>query len=367
MSAAVRDWSDDERSAEDGAPEPIRRVWALRPAWPATGEVSDAEELVSVVVPARNEENAIGACLDSILAQDWTAIEVLVVDGDSTDRTPDIVAEYADRDPRVRLLHNPRRIIPVSLNVALAEARSRWLVRVDAHAEVPPEYVRLAVAHLRTGRYGGVGGRKDGVGHTPAGRAVAAAMASRFGVGGSTYHWGEEVADVEHVPFGAYPVDLLRSMGGWDEELVVNQDFELDYRLRAAGHRILFDPAMRIDWECRQSIGALYKQYRRYGGGKVMVALKHPASLRPRHLAAPALVLMLGAAAAVSLRRPAAGAALAAPYVLGLGVATAQTAKQVDPKARRYVAPAFVAMHVGWGVGFWQRVAQVARQRLRGR
>ena len=133
-------------------------------------------------------------------------------------------------------------------------------------------------------------------------------MASRFGVGGSTYHWGEEVTDAEHVPFGAYPVDLLRSMGGWDEELVVNQDFELDYRLRAAGHRILFDPAMRIDWECRQSVGALFKQYKRYGGGKVVVALKHPASLRPRHFAAPALVALLGAAAVVSVRKPALGA-----------------------------------------------------------
>jgi glycosyltransferase involved in cell wall biosynthesis len=325
---------------------------------------TETEDLVTVVIPARNEERAIVACLDSILAQDWTALEVLVVDGDSTDRTVEIIEEYAARDPRVHLLHNPRRIIPVSLNVALAAASARWLVRVDAHAAVPPEYVRLAVGHLQTEQYGGVGGRKDGVGITPAGRAIAAAMASRFGVGGSTYHWGEEVTDAEHVPFGAYPVELLRSMGGWDEELVVNQDFELDYRLREAGHRILFDPAMRIDWECRQDVGALFKQYKRYGGGKVIVGLKHPASLRARHFAAPALVAMLAAAGVVALRKPALGAAIAAPYVVGLGVATAQTAREVDAEARPYVAPAFLAMHVGWGLGFWQRVFKVAVSKL---
>jgi cellulose synthase/poly-beta-1,6-N-acetylglucosamine synthase-like glycosyltransferase len=359
MSAAAQEW-DDEVEAPSARVRSLRSTGPARPAQ----ETEATEELVSVVVPARNEERAIVACLDSILAQDWVNLEVLVVDGDSTDRTPEIVEEYAARDPRVRLLRNPRRIIPVSLNVALAEASARWLVRVDAHAEVPPQYVRLAVAHLQTGQYGGVGGRKDGVGHTPAGRAIAVTMASRFGVGGSTYHWGEEVTDAEHVPFGAYPVDLLRSMGGWDEELVVNQDFELDYRLRAAGHRILFDPAMRIDWECRQSVGALFKQYKRYGGGKVVVALKHPASLRPRHLAAPALVALLGTAAVVAVRKPALGALIAAPYALGLGVATVQTAKEVDQEAKPYVAPAFVAMHVGWGIGFWQRALRIARQKL---
>ena len=89
--------------------------------------------------------------------------------------------------------------------------------------------------------------------------------------------------------------------------------------LREAGHRILFDPAMRIDWECRQDVVALFKQYKRYGGGKVVVGLKHPASLRLRHFAAPALVAMLATAGVVGLRKPALGAAIAAPYVVGLG------------------------------------------------
>ena len=101
-------------------------------------------------------------------------------------------------------------------------------------------------------------------------------MASPFGVGGSIYHYGKEPQEVEHVPFGAYPTEVARSIGGWGEEFTVNQDFEFDHRVREAGHKILFDPSLVIDWESRQTIRALWKQYRRYGKGKAKVVLCPP-------------------------------------------------------------------------------------------
>lgn len=316
----------------------------------------DSQDLVTVIIPARNEENSIEECLQSVLSQDWLNLQVVVVDGGSDDRTAEVVLAIAAADPRVELVRNPHRVIPISLNLGLSVSRSKWIVRVDAHASVAPDYVRLAVSHLETGVYGAVGGRKNGVGKTPAGRAVAQVMSSRFGVGGSTYHWGEKICSVEHVPFGAYPTSLLRQLGGWDETLEVNQDFELDFRVRQAGRDILFDPSLRIDWACRQSVRALFKQYRRYGSGKLVVAKKHPASLRPRHLAAPLLVLDLVAAGIVLTcsRRLAAG--MVGPYVLALALATGANLRYLDRNARIYVAPAFVAMHIGWGVGFWERL-----------
>lgn len=317
------------------------------------------QELVTVVVPARDEQAHLAACLDSVLAQTHRCLQVVVVDGASTDRTAEIVREYAARDPRVELLSNPQGVIPVSLNLALAAARGRWLVRVDAHATVPPDYVATAVELLSAGRWAAVGGRKDGVGTTPAGRAVAAVMASRFGVGGSTYHHGTRPQEVEHVPFGAYSVEVARELGGWDPRLTVNQDFELDHRLRKAGHRLLFDPRLTIQWHCRQSVPDLFRQYHRYGRGKVRVARLHPDSVRPRHLAAPALVAALGVAAVIVPRRPAVAAAVMAPYAALLAGVAAQVGRGVDRQARPWVAPGFLAMHLGWGLGFWRGVGDL--------
>jgi len=324
-------------------------------------------DLVTVVVPARNERDAIRHCLASIQSQDHPELEILVVDGDSTDGTVDVVRELAAADPRIRLLHNPDRVIPVSLNLALRAATGRWLVRVDAHAAIPPGYVRRAVQHLSTGRWGGVGGRKDGVGVTPAGRAIAAVMASRFGVGGSIYHYGSNVQTVEHVPFGAYPVEEARRLGGWDESLRVNQDFEFDYRVRASGRELLFDPDLVIDWQCRQSVPDLYRQYLRYGRGKVVVALLHPGSVRPRHLAAPALVAWLAAAAAMLPLRPAAAGAMVAPYALAVAGASVRTATGLQGRREKAWVPAsFVAMHLGWGAGFWLGLGGRAADAVRG-
>lgn len=319
--------------------------------------------LTTVIIPARNEEAFISACLDSVLSQTEQNLEVLVIDGASKDRTAEIVKDYQQRDARVRLLDNPDAITPKALNVGLASARGRWLVRVDAHAAVPPDYVANTVRHLATGRWGAVGGRKDGVGVTPQGRAIAAAMSSRFGVGNSIYHYGREPREVDHVPFGAYPTRVLRELGGWDERLITNQDFELDHRLRARGHALLFDPNIAIEWHCRQSITELWRQYRRYGRGKVDVALLHPNSLALRHLAAPALVASWALAGVLLFSRPRAAALIALPYAAALGTAAVATARKVDRAARPWVPAAFATMHFGWGAGFWEGLARQALRR----
>ena len=328
-----------------------------------TGMDDVTDELVSVIVPARDEEQAIGATLTALRRQDYPALQIIVVDGGSTDGTVAAVERHMAEDPRIELLHNERQIIPAALNIALAAARGRWLVRMDAHSTVDETYVSTAVAILRNGDWGGVGGRKDGVGRTAAGRAIAAALGSRFGVGGSVYHYGTDEQAVDHIPFGVYPVDLVRRLGGWDERLVANEDYEFDYRLRRSGATLLFDPRLRISWESRQTVRSLYQQYRRYGAGKLDVARLHPASLRPRHLMTPLLVPYLATAAVVAVRRPRVAAALLAPYATGITVASVSTARALDdPVSRAYVPAAFLAMHVGWGVGVWSRALQLLRE-----
>lgn len=326
-------------------------------------------DLVTVVVPARNEEHAIGTCLDSILAQEGDLdLQVLVVDNASEDRTAQVVDEYRARDPRVEMVRHPRPSIPGALNAGLRAARGRWLVRVDAHATIPPGYVRRAIDHLRAGGFVGVGGRKDGVGETPAGRAIAAAHGSRFGVGNSLYHYGTRARPVDHVPFGAYPVAVLRELGGWNEHVEANEDYELDFRLRQRGYRLLFDPKLRIRWYCRQRIMDLFRQYRRYGRGKAAVTLLHPSSLRPRHLAPPILIVMLAGTAALAAFRPILAGALLLPYLAVLLAGSIVTAPKVGGAGAILRLPAaFVAMHVGWGLGVWEGMVRGLLRRRAGR
>lgn len=323
---------------------------------------ADDVGLVSVVMPARNEEASIRMAIRSVQTQTYEPLELLVVDGASEDRTSDIVREIAARDDRVRLLTNPGQTIPRAMNIGVAEARGRWLVRLDAHSSIPPDYVALCVEHLRTSRWGGVGGRKDGVGTSAKGRAIAAALSSRFGVGDSLYHYGTRSTTVDHVPFGAYPMELAREVGGWDERLTTNEDYEFDYRVRARGFELLFDPRLRIRWHVRESIGDLFNQYHRYGRGKAKMVWLNPRSVKARHLAAPALCVAAVAALVLAPVRPKVAAAIVTPYIAANAAASILTSKKVHGEAARWLPGAFVAMHIAWGLGFWRGTIEHLRR-----
>lgn len=317
-----------------------------------TYQNADEQPLVSVVIPTLNEERSVSTCLDAVLGQTWTNLEVLVVDGGSTDRTIDIVGEYASVDPRVRLVHNPRKTQPAAMNTSIDHVTAEWLVRVDAHSTIPGTYVESVMVHLGTGKWGGVGGRKDGVAVTPAGRAIVAALGSKFGVGNSKYHHGTQTETVDHIPFGAYPVEVIRELGGWDESISANEDFEFDYRVRQSGRELLFDPAIVIFWQTRENLSDFFNQYRRYGRGKAMVLRKHPESASPRHLLPGVVVAALSVAALLAPKHPRLAALIAGPYLGGIAVASATIIPQLAmPESARFVPGALMAMHLGYGLG----------------
>lgn len=327
-------------------------------------------QLVSVLMPVHNEAASVADAVSSVLEQTHPEVELLVCDGRSTDDTRTIVESIGD--PRIRLLDNPGVSIPAGLNVGLAAARGRYVARVDAHARVNPEYLALAVAHLRADQdLAAVGGRRLTVATTGVGRAIGLALSSPYGVGDSINHYATEAQLTDHASFGVYRTDVARSVGGWDETLLANEDVDFDFRILAGGMHILYEPAMQIHWKVRETLADLSHQYRRYGRGKGgMVRKNGPSAVRPRHLAPPALVVNLGLAGAAALtRHPRIAAALATPYAIVLGYATVKSA----PAARAAQAdlaafPAALAtMHLSWGVGFLEglsgRAPALASQR----
>jgi len=202
---------------------------------------------VTVIVPCRNERRYIAACLDSILATAYPAdrLEVLVVDGASDDGTRDAVRAYAAREPRVRLLDNPRRSAPAALNLGIRAARGEIIARMDAHVVYPPHYLPVLVeALLETGA--------DNVGcpivtlpadESATARAIACALSHPFGVGNSRFRIGSAVRrEVDTVPFGCFRRDVFDRVGLFDEELIRNQDDEFNFRLIRSGGRVLLVP-----------------------------------------------------------------------------------------------------------------------------
>jgi len=307
---------------------------------------------VSIVIPARNEQSFIGRCLDSLLAQDYRGpITILVVDGDSQDGTPGIVSAYATHHPGVRLLSNPSRDCPHGLNVGIRAAEGTIIVRADAHCTFPPHYVRACVEPLLAGEAENVGVLQWGQGEGPWGKAVAAAMRSRFGAGDAVYRYGRGRRYVDTVFLGAWRKSYLEALGGFREECVVNQDYELSCRIRKAGGRILLLPDVRVTYTPRDSLRALARQYFRYGLWKVHTLCLHPWSLRWRQLAPPAFVVaLLGSLAALPWTPW--GWAIPGLYMAANLAASALSAAREGWRLLPRVAAAFAVIHLCWGAGF---------------
>jgi glycosyltransferase involved in cell wall biosynthesis len=294
---------------------------------------------VTVAIPVMNEERHIEACLDAIAAQSYDAVvEVLVVDGGSSDGTRALVAR---RGEPVRLLDNPRRIQAAALNIALAAARGDVFVRVDGHCVIAPDYVECCVAALHATGAAMVGGAMSPVGMGWMQAGICAAMTSPLGVGPARFHVGGARGWVDTVYLGAYPTERARQVGGYREDVGVNEDAELAVRIGVHGG-VWFDPAIRSTYSPRPSLRAVVRQFYRYGRSRAATVRQHPGSLAPRQLAAPLLLVGL----ASPWRKP-----VAAGYGSLLLVAGARQAARQPHSAPSFTL-ALPAMHLPWAAGF---------------
>jgi len=320
------------------------------------GEV--AAVACSVLMPVLNEEHHIEASVAAMTRQGFAGhLEFLVVDGGSSDRTLEIVRELARRDPRIRLLANPRRITSSGLNVALGHARGRWVARMDAHAEYPEDYLRRGVERLAQGGTRWVSGLALARGRGPVSRAVALALQSPLGRGGSRKWVAEQGPGQEYeldsgVFAGVWERQTLLDYGGWDEAWIRNQDSEMAGRFLERRERLILLPAMAAEYVPRDALRPLARQYFQYGEFRTKTARRHPHTMRRSHLLAPAVVT----AAATALVGPRWLRGLAR---LGVGVySSALLAAGVQARAggqqltdAMLVPPVLAAMHLGHGAG----------------
>jgi glycosyltransferase involved in cell wall biosynthesis len=322
--------------------------------------MASATRFVSVIMPCRDEEKHIARALTSILANDYPRdrLELLVVDGMSTDGTRKIAAEFARDHGFMQLLDNPKKITPAALNIGLAQARGDIIIRVDAHSTYPSDYISRLVAWQEKTGADNVGGtwRIIPGGDTNMARAIAVGLTQPFGAGDAHYRLGVTSPRwVDTVPFGCFPREIFARIGNFDEELVRNQDDEFNLRLRKNGGRTLLVPDVRVDYYARDNLPKLWRMYYQYGYFKPLVARKLGFVLGLRQLLPSSFVLALVGSFLVGWWIPPLGALgliILLTYVLADVACAWLAGRQIGPAVTSCLTLVFPTLHFSYGLGF---------------
>lgn len=307
---------------------------------------------VAIVIPTLNEALHIKALVETMRLQvPERVVEIIVVDGGSTDATREIVGAIADT--RVRLLINPMRLQSAAMNLAARDAKSEVtiLIRVDAHARYPADFVaQLLAAYGQSGAQSVVN-RLHSVGVTSFERAVAAASNSPFGTGGAAHRSGGAAGFIDHGHHALFDRATYLALGGYDESFAANEDAEYDTRLRLSGGRIWFTDKAVVAYFPRATAGALARQYYRYGRGRARTRAKHRELLRPRQMIPPVLTITLALSLLVALVWP---ITLVVPglYLAGICAATTILIARTGDSAVWRASIVLPTMHLAWGSGF---------------
>ncbi len=307
---------------------------------------------VSVVMPVLNEERHLTGAVHHVLAQEYPGeLEVVLAVGPSRDGTREVADALAAENARVKMVDNPSGHTPSALNAAIAASSSPIVARVDGHAMMPTDYLRVAVETLNESGADNVGGIMAAEGDTWWEKAVAAAMTSKVGVGNARFHTGGEGGPADTVYLGVFQRSALDRVSGYDEAFLRAQDWEMNHRIRQSGGTVWFQPRMRVSYRPRPNAKALARQYFHYGRWRRVVARQHKGTMNLRYLAPPVAVaaILVGIAAGVFF-----WPALIVPagYVAAVVAASVPVGRGSPWRARLAIPVALATMHMSWGVGF---------------
>lgn len=313
---------------------------------------------VAIVVPVRNEARHIEGCLRSVLYQDYPQerIQVLVVDGMSEDGSRELVSHFTQEHGNVRLLDNPGHTTPVAMNIGIRKADADVVIVLGAHAYLAPDYVGRCIATLRSSAADAVGGRLVALpGKGIVAESISLAISHPFGVGNSRFRYSDDAGFVDTVPYGAYRREVLERVGLFDEKLVRNQDLELNHRIRAAGGRLFYTPAIRSYYHSRASLPALWNQNLQNGFWNVALLRQSPRGLSLRHLVPLFFVLSLVCSAILSIVSPI-GLLVLLGIMLSYALLATVSSFLVARRTRWrhfFVLPwVFLCLHLSYGFGY---------------
>lgn len=340
------------------------------------GSTGDFMKTVTIIIPCRNEEKYIGGCLDSLLANDYPKeyMEILVIDGMSQDKTRQLVVNYIDKYPFIKLVDNPEYIKPTALNIGITMAESDVIMRIDAHAVYAADYVSKLVDGLFRYDADNIGGvRETHPGDTPMENAIAIGVSHPFLVGNAYWRTGlDKLRQVDTVYCGCYKKEVFEKIGLFDKRFIRAQDREFNARLIGLGGKIFCDPSVKCTYFARKDLWGYLKwlyvgaKWLFYGTSLTKIKLLSWRNYIPIMFILYQLLLlvMLGAA-------PALGYLMCIPLLFYLGLAVLVSGQVALGKHDWKLLVPFlvvsVSTHYTYALGSLNGVVLAMMEKIRGR
>ena len=249
----------------------------------------------SIIIPCLNEEDYIKNCLDSIIAQEYelNKIEIIIVDGNSTDNTLNIIHEYQENYSQIKLFRNPLKKTPISLNIGIKNSVNQIIVILGAHTKLDKEFIRYNNKFLHEKNAAATGGTQINVGNNFIQCLIGTVMEIPFAMATARYRWSKKEQYVDTVVYAAYKREIFEEIGLFEEKIIISEDAEINWRIRQAGNKIFFSPLIKSYYYPRNTILKFLKQMFRYGILRVNMFKKHPDSVSISHLIPPIFAISL--------------------------------------------------------------------------
>lgn len=241
---------------------------------------------VSIIVPVLNEEKYIKNLIESILYQDYNHefLEILFIDGDSDDHTVDFINEaMKNSDIEYKVLSNPQKKTPISVNIGIKSSNGNIIIRLDGHSYLDPKYVSKCVYYLEETKADNVGCLIDTYSTGIRGKSISNVLSSKFGVGNSGFRTNAKGGYVDTVPFGCFRKELFETIGYFNEKLLRSEDNEFNSRITRNGGKIYLFTDINTVYYPRNTINGLMKMAYANGKEGIYTGLRYPGSMRIRH------------------------------------------------------------------------------------